>query len=511
MGTKPPNILLIVLDAARAEDFSILGYGKPTTPNLERYGEQLACYRNCISAATWTLPSTTGLFTGTYPSTHRLVIDGDRLHPKFTTLPEILTGRGYFTAKVTGQVPYVSSFSGLDRGFQEEFEPAVGGLRKWWRARRRKKAGNGAGAVGAGGSQEGVDLGLDLKTEAQMNAQGGLKWRAKFWASGSTDSGASACFDHVRAIWQDHSDAPRFVYMHLQETHAEYRPPHRYRTKFVPRELRGRNFAVINQRPNPHAVGLVKMTEEDYAILTGLYDGCIAYLDEQIGRLLDEISRRPDFDDTLVIVTADHGDCIGRHGVLGHQFVCYEELVRIPWIVKWPKSVGLAGARDEVVQNVDLVATLAELVGFRKPDECEGIDILHESREVAASELLKPFGRSAIQQGLHTMAPHYHRAVLAVRSRGHKLIRYSNHQADEFFDLNSDVRESKNLLTESGGLRVKNERNAAAFELLRARISELEPRWREAAEEINDRLFGEDAEDISPEVEERLRALGYLD
>ena len=58
---------------------------------------------------------------------------------------------------------------------------------------------------------------------------------------------------------------------------------------------------------------------------------------------------------------------------------------------------------------------------------------------------------------------------------------------------------------------MKNERNAAAFELLRARISELEPRWREAAEEINDRLFGEDAEDISPEVEERLRALGYLD
>lgn len=506
MGTKLPNILLIVLDAARAEDFSILGYGKPTTPNLERYEDQLACYSNCISAATWTLPSTTGLFTGTYPSTHRLVIDGDRLHPKFATLPEILAGRGYFTSKVTGQVPYVSSFSGLDRGFREEFEPEAGPFREWWRSRRRKGAGSGGGAA-----REGVDLGLDLKTEAQMNAQAGFTWRAKFWASGFVDSGARACFDHVRSIWQAHSESPRFVYMHLQETHAEYRPPHRYRKKFVPRDLRGRNFAAINQRPNPHAVGLVKMTEEDYAILTGLYDGCIAYLDEQIGKLLDEISRRPDFDDTMVIVTSDHGDCIGRHGVLGHQFVCYEELVRIPWIVKWPKSVGVTGTRDDLVQNVDFVATLAELVGFRRPDECEGIDILNETREVAVSELLKPFGRSAIQQGLHTMAPHYHRAVLAVRSKGHKLIRYSNHQPDEFFDLNSDVRESKNLLSESGGLSVKNERNAEAFDLLRARLSELEPRWRAAAGEINDRLFGEEVEDISPEVEERLRALGYLD
>ncbi len=509
MGQKQPNILLIVCDAARAENFSVFGYPKRTTPNLEKYTDRCALYQNCISAATWTLPSTTGLFTGTYPSTHQLVIDGDRLHPKFSTLPEILAGRGYYTAKVTGQVPYVSSFSGLDRGFREEFEPTVGGLRKWWRTRRRKKATSGDTA------HEGIDLGLDLKTEAQMNAQAGFKWRAKFWASGFVDSGAKSCFDHVRDIWQTHNEDPKFVYMHLQETHAEYRPPHRFRKIFIPKELQNKNIAAINQRPNPHAVGLVKMTEEDYAILTGLYDGCIAYLDEQIGKLLDDLSTRPEFDETMVIITADHGDCIGRHGVLGHQFVCYDELVHIPWVVKWPKSVGLTGTQDKLIQNNDLLPSLAGLLGFNKPDECEGIDILNESRDIAISELLKPFGRSAINQGLHTMAPHYHRAVLAMRTKQHKLITYSNQQNDEFFDLANDPREHNNLLNESGQLKNEvcegNNEIKEAFTKLTNSINDYEPKWRAAADEIRNRLFGEEAKDIAPEVEERLRALGYLD
>ncbi len=505
MANANPNILMIVLDAARAENFSVLGYGKPTTPHLERYADQLAVYPNCISAATWTLPSTTGLFTGMHLSTHRLVIDGDRLHPKYSTLPEILRSKGYFTAKVTGQVPYVSSFSGLDRGFGHNFEPEVTGLRKWWRSRQRAKS------QANSDRHEGVDLGLDLKTEAQMNAQAGFKWRARFWLSGFNDVGASSCFDHVRTLWKTHADEPRFIYMHLQETHAEYRPPHRYRKKFVPQSLQGHNFAAINQRPNPHAVGLVKMKQDEYDILTGLYDGCIAYLDEQIGKLLDDLSNSPDFDNTLILITADHGDCLGRHDVLGHQFVCYDELVRIPWIIKWPKSVNVTGTQDDLIQNLDLISTLAPIIGFDPPAECEGIDFLNQTRDCATSELLKPFGRSAIQQGLHTMAPQYHRAVLAVRSKTHKLLRYNNEQPDELFDLVSDPRELTNLLDDKGVLREPSTASTAAFSALSAELASREPEWREAADEVESRLFGEEAQDISPEVEDRLRSLGYLD
>lgn len=498
-----PNIILIVMDAVRAENCSLHGYDKQTMRSLERYRDHLAVYDQCVSAATWTLPSSTSLFTGTYASTHGLVHDGDMLDPKYRTLAEILVQQGYFTSKITGQVPYVSDFSGLDRGFAASFEPEPSAIKQWWRDRKRK-------AVQASGEQrhEGVDLGLDLKAEADMNARGGAKARLKFWLSGFADAGAGACFEHAKNQWQAHRDQPRFFYMHLQETHAEYRPPHQFRKRFLRPELKGENFAAINQRPNPHAVGLIDMSEQDYEILTGLYDGCIAYLDSQIGYLMHFLSKQPDWDNTMVIVTADHGDCIGRHGVLGHQFVCYDELVRIPWIVKWPKSIGVTGSQDQLIQNLDLLPTISRMLGLDVPEQCEGIDILNQSRDVAVSELIKPFGMSAVKQGLHERAPQYHRAVLSMRSATHKLMTYSNSQTDEFFDLKSDPREENNLLV--GGV-VRDAAHVDEATRLRAELEAWRPRWQAAADAVESRIFGDDEADIAPEVEERLRALGYID
>ena len=114
---------------------------------------------------------------------------------------------------------------------------------------------------------------------------------------------------------------------------------------------------------------------EDFGILRGLYDGAIAYVDDLLGRLFDDLSQMPGWEDTLVLVTADHGDCVGRHGILGHQFVCYEELIRVPWIVKWPASIRVTGERDELVQNVDLLPMLCALLGIERPAQVEGVDI----------------------------------------------------------------------------------------------------------------------------------------
>ncbi len=501
MNERRPNILIIVFDAARAENFSLCGYERPTTPALERHAARLAVYRQCVSSAIWTLPSTTGLFTGTYPSTHRLVVDGERLSRRFTTLAEMLSAENYVTAKITGHVPYVSDFSGLDRGFAHVMEPPPNPLRARWRAIKQRLARREGRQ-----RQEGVDLGLDLKAEADDAQRRSLRNRLRYWMTGFADVGAAACMDHLRRFWQQHEDRPRFAYLHLQETHAEYRPPHRYRRRFLPEALKRHDLATINQRPNPHDVGLVKLTEQEYEVLTGLYDGCIAYLDEQVGRLLDDLSKRPDFDKTLIIVTADHGDCLGRHGVLGHQFVCYEELIHIPWIVKWPRNISITGDQDNLIQNLDLVPTLCSIMGLEAPRQCEGIDILSQSREFAYSELLKPFGTGAIRQGLHEMAPHLNRGVLAVRNRTHKQLIYTNDQPAECFDLVHDPRERHNLLTGA---------NAAAShnitDQLAAATAAWGPRWREAYADVQARLLGGPDAAMSPEVEERLRALGYLD
>jgi len=426
MKEKRPNILILLLDAARAENFSILGYGKPTTPHMERHASCMAQYTNCVSTAPWTLPSTASLFTGVYPSRHKLVLDGEKLDATFVTLAELLKDDGYFTASISGGFPYLTDFSGLDRGFTHKDIPERRSWRDWMQGLRQKKIPEEHTALPAD-----LDTGSDLKSETESQYRGDWKQRFKFWLSGYSDSGAKAFLNHVRSLWQENAGVPKFIYVHLQETHADYRPPHRFRKRFLAPHLRSRNFAAINQRPNPHAVGLIKMTEEEYEVLTGLYDGCIAYLDEQIGRLLDDLSGEPDFEDTIVIVTSDHGDCIGRHGVLSHQFVCYEELVHIPFLVKWPASAGVTGMQEKLVQNVDLLPTLCGLVGLEVPDFCEGINILEEERDFAYSELLKPFGICAVKKGMHEMAPHYNRAVLAARSEKLKLITYSNDQPDE--------------------------------------------------------------------------------
>ncbi|MDP6538434.1 MAG: sulfatase-like hydrolase/transferase [Planctomycetota bacterium] len=502
MAPVHPDILFIVLDAARAENLSVYGYERPTTPNLERLADGLAVYESCISTATWTLPSTASLFTGTYPSTHRLVVDGDRLPAETASLPELLAREGYRTAKVMGEVPYVSEFSGLDRGFAEEFEaPAPA----WRRALSALRPSAPAAPEGAGEGFERIDHDLDLEAEARMHRQRRLRARLAWWMSGWHDDGAASCFDRVRAIWAEEDERPRFVYAHVMETHGEYRPPHRFRKRFVPRELRGRNFAAINQRPNPHAVGLVDMSEEDFAILHGLYDGCIAYMDELLGSLLDDLARSPRWDETLVVITADHGDCVGRHGVLGHQFVCYDELLRIPWIVKWPSSVGITGSREELIQNADLLPTLCGLLGIERPAQCETIDFLAEAREFAYAELLKPFGVTAVKQKLHERAPHLDRAVLAVRSASHKRIVYTNDQADELFDLRLDPREARNVLADPPSS------DAEHLADLERAVGAWRPRFEAAAREVARRIHSGEEAAMSADVEAKLRALGYLD
>ncbi|NOG54577.1 MAG: sulfatase-like hydrolase/transferase [Planctomycetes bacterium] len=512
-----PDVLIIILDAARAENFSLYGYGQNTTPHLSRYADRLAVYRHGISAAMWTLPSTTGLFTGLYPSEHRLVIDGDRLSPAYRTLPEVMKAAGYATAKVTGQVPYVSDFSGLHRGFDHEYEPPPNLTQRLWRSYKRRKT-----AAAGADRQEGLDLGLDLAAEARMHANGGRKRRLQYWMTGYFDSGAKSCFAETQRLFgqtDPKSGRPLFCYMHLQETHAEYRPPHRYRTCFVPQELRSRNFATINQRPNPHDVGAVTMTEDEYRILTGLYDGCIAYLDEQIGRLLDQLAAQdPErFENMFVLIAADHGDCIGRHGILGHQFVCYDELIHIPWIVKWPASVGITGAVDGLVQNVDVMPTLTELLDL-PPVADQGREACSflgsPTRDLAYSEMLKPFGASAVKQGLHEKAPQYRRAVLSVRSRTHKLLVYSNEQPSEFYNVANDPHETVNLLDSALGGGLVEQATAAdceAFMALKAAAEARKARWLEAAQEVDNRVFHGEAVEIDPEVEQRLRALGYID
>jgi len=112
----PPNIVIIVWDAVRAENLPFYGYHRNTTPGLQSMDRDFAVYQNAISSSYWTLPSMTSLFTGMYPSGHGLLVDGDRIAPEIQLLTDILGRQGY-QCGAFNRNPYVSDFTGLDRGF----------------------------------------------------------------------------------------------------------------------------------------------------------------------------------------------------------------------------------------------------------------------------------------------------------------------------------------------------------------------------------------------------------
>ena len=136
-----------------------------------------------------------------------------------------------------------------------------------------------------------------------------------------------------------------------------------------------------------------------------------------------------------------------------------------------------------------------------------GIDMLNATREYAWAELLKPFGVTAVKQGLHELAPQYNRAVLTGRSARYKWHTYSNHQRDELYDLGLDAREANNLIGYGGSEQGLDAEARGLGEALEA----WKPRWMEAAGEIASRILAGEGGEMSSEVEEKLRALGYLD
>ena len=119
-----PNIVLIVLDAVRAQNLPFYGYHRNTTPFLFSIEKDLALYKNAVSSTYWTMPSVASLFTGMYTSGHGLVVDGDKLSPSLQTLPKILRQHGYRCGAFVRNV-YVSEYSGLDGDFDDFYSTFV--------------------------------------------------------------------------------------------------------------------------------------------------------------------------------------------------------------------------------------------------------------------------------------------------------------------------------------------------------------------------------------------------
>jgi arylsulfatase A-like enzyme len=492
-----PNILLIVLDTARAQNFSAFGYHKETSPHIDRLAEEGVVYSNCIAPAPWTLPSHASLFTGQFPSVHGAHGDHLYLDEGFPSLAQVLRGLGYSTLGMSSNV-WVSEAFGMARGFDAFFKTWQWFQDETTTAQIIKPQGDGNRRPRMEALLRSLPRKGGLKT--LLNAlYGKLLWRRH-------DDGAARTNRELKRRLVDLS-SPFFLFLNYMEPHAPYDAPGDYKLKHVSSAASSsehvRRMIELSNASRDYHTHRLELLPRDFEVLRGLYDGEISYLDAQVGQVLRHMESLNLLDNTLVIVMSDHGENIGEHALMAHRFSVHETLLRVPLIVRYPQVFPPGGRVEAYVQLTDIFPTILDLLGV-SPSEL-GLSLpgrvidpqsLSDSQSVpiVAEYIGNRHTAEANDPDFDFEGSRYSRTYKALYEGDFKLI-MSSDGAHELYDVVSDPQEAKNLV---------KERRDLADHMLEQLVQ-----WTASL-----RSSQQPASDIDPTLdamlEERLKALGYL-
>ncbi|MFO0839381.1 MAG: sulfatase [Phycisphaerae bacterium] len=361
-----PNVLLITLDTLRADHVSSLGSPRQTTPALDQFAQRGVLFESAIANSSWTLPSHAALLTGRSLAQH----GADWLDPMsadVVTLGEALSKRGYATAAIAANREYVAPEWGLGRGFArfQIYGGAV--MENLYRTIYGRKF---------------------CKVVLPMFHYFDIPGRKR-----------APQLNHEFLAWLDSvHDRPFFALLNYFDAHDPYIPPPGHVRKFdgpaptgdvINFQTQGRQF---RRKSHP--------SEADIQAEINGYDECVAYLDQHVGALLAELDRRKLLNNTLVIITSDHGEAFGNHDLFGHGNSLYVETLHVPLIVCWPGKIP-AGQRVSSVVGLDrLPATIMALLGFEKHDFA-GAPLFPSSTSSAPSADAGDFSSAVMSEATH--------------------------------------------------------------------------------------------------------------
>jgi arylsulfatase A-like enzyme len=457
------NVLVLTLDTTRADHLEGFGAAPGSTPALARLAAEGVRFRDVTCAAPTTLASHAALFTGTYPHTHGVARNGYVLDPANVTAAELFREAGFRTAAVLGSFVLERRF-GLDQGF-ELYDQRFDELSSEANEQSQRSAGKVTAAV-----LEAVDTFGDERWFCFAQYFDPHKPYAPPVAgeAGSTaeDFEASARFHQERRF-----GAARGLTAPVEQG--------------LPREWLGR--AAGEDAP------------ED-ARLRRLYAAEVAYLDQALAELLAGLEQRGVLDETLVVLTADHGESFTEHHDLwNHGLWLYQTTVRVPLCLRFPDGRGRGQVFDEPVSGIDLLPTLCELVGLPRPARCEGTSLV-PLLDGAPLER-GPLFCEATQPGvaLETAGEWGNRRKpKAIRAGRYKLLWSPYTGSEELFDLAADPLERRNLLDD-----VLTPELTAVHERLARELR----RWSRAAEPLPSSFDSS----LLDQTIERLSGLGYTE
>lgn len=387
------NILFIDVDTLRADHLGCYGYPNPVSPAVDQLAAEGVVFERCYAQGIPTTPAHATMYTGMHPLSHNIVSHGGSvdLDRKIPVFPEKLQQAGYTTCAVDNLFDIKPWFA---RGYEFYINPS-------YHHRMRL-----------------------LVTCEEINS------RAIPWL-------------------QQHSREPFFLFVHYWEPHTPYLPPERYRTFYEggdPFDPANRGLERIKQTPFWGMWGdtwfrkLGPVTDPEYIV--SLYDGEIRHADDGIAALLQALEDTGVADDTLVLLTADHGEVMYQHDIYFDHHGLYEENIRVPLILRWPARLS-AGARvSEFVQHMDFAPTLLGWGGAEVPPSMDGRDF----RGLAEGTDSMPLWDRVVS------CENTWQAKWSLRTDRHKLIvsREPDHHGTpmrELYDLDADPGEIENLAT----------------------------------------------------------------
>jgi arylsulfatase A-like enzyme len=425
-----PNVILIVLDTVRADHLSLHGYGRNTTPNLARLAEQGARFDRARATAPWTLPSHASLFTGRWP--HELDVERlDRLDETSKTLAEFLGAQGYATAGFVANPLLCGSKSGLARGFDSYWDYPISTaevLRAsslgWLLARIAVRAGGELRWCFTGDVAGTVILDYARKDAAALNGEF-LDWL------------------------EENGHRPYFAFLNYFDAHDPYLAPAGFASPVAPGPRSRSDFAMLRdwQRLDKDS-----LTPREIQLAGDAYDNCIAALDHEVGKLVDELRFRRQLDRTLLLITSDHGEQFGEHGTFGHGLSLHAQEVNVPLLAIAPGRIPAGRVVREAVSLRDVPATVADFLGLNLNRErpFPGTSLAafwHEEPAPTSNASLAPM--SELDKRIEDVrvprnAPPFDGPLRALLVDGHSYIHHGS-GAEELYDLDADPGESADL------------------------------------------------------------------
>lgn len=436
-----PNVLLVSIDTLRADHTSAYGYARKTTPRLDALLPKSVRFEAAYAPIPITLPSHATMLTGLLPRSHGIQKNGQVLRAEAVTLAELLRDAGYRTAAIVSAMPLKRGF-GLAQGFDDYLDSFVGATCDAPLTPRLERSGTTEPFCRRGA--ETAALAID--------------WLAKH--------------GYLTAAPAPGTDArtPFFLWLHLFDPHAPYAPVPEHAALFPP----------------------LGPTDDDREIAA--YDAEVHYADAHVASVLVRLALAGVLDDTLVVITADHGEGLGQHGWWHHGPVIYEEAVRVPLVFRWPGPIAGGRTIDAPVGLVDLAPTVLDLIGVdaRLPAS-DGRSLAPALRDGAALDPERPvFLQRRLYRSRRTRGVPVRGEKLGVRAGRWKYIEAQEEGTRELYDLARDPAELENVV------------DAHPDEA--RRLAELLARWTEATPAARSR-----SSEVAPEDARKLRALGYVD